>query len=200
MTKGTSSMGKWMDGYLEKLANVKEANIKGGGEDRAALMSQLGKLTARERIDKLLDKGSFEEIGSAVTDTRPSFDGKDRLSPSDGVVMGFGEVDGRSVMLYSIDYTVMSGAIGDQAVWKLADLVKMAGQNRMPIIGMIDSAGERISFKEGDVGFYGMSQFVRNLCLYSGVVPRITLLLGPCTGVMATVPVLSDFLIINENT
>ncbi|MBW1893217.1 MAG: hypothetical protein JRI91_05925 [Deltaproteobacteria bacterium] len=106
-------MGKWMDGHLKKLAKVQEANIKGGGEDRAALMSQLGKLTARERIDKLLDKGSFEEIGSVVTDTRPSFDGKDRPSPSDGVVMGFGEVDGRPVMLYSIDYTVMSGAIGE---------------------------------------------------------------------------------------
>lgn len=193
-------MGKWMNGYLEKLSKVKEANRSAGDDSRTALMHNLGKLTARERINKLLDDGSFEEIGSVVEDTRSPFDGKDRPSPSDGVIMGFGEVDGRSVMLYSMDFTVMSGAIGDQAVWKLADLVKMAGQNKMPIIGIIDSAGERLSCKEGDVGFYGMSQFIRTMCLYSGVVPRVALLLGPCTGVMATVPVLSDFLIMNKNT
>jgi len=193
-------MGHWMNGYLETLATVKERNRHSGGDGRADHMRRLGKLTARERVNRLLDRGSFEEIGSVVEDTRPPFDGKPRPSPSDGVVMGFGEVDGRPVMVYSTDFAVMSGSIGDQAVWKLADLVKMAGQNRMPIIGMIDSAGQRLSFKGGDVGFYGMSQLVRTMCLYSGVVPRITLLLGPCTGLLSTIPVLSDFLIINRHT
>jgi acetyl-CoA carboxylase carboxyltransferase component len=103
-------------------------------------------------------------------------------------------------MIYSLDFTVMSGSIGDQGVWKIAELVQMAGQEQMPIIGMFDSAGSRISFKNGFVGLHGMGRLVRNYCLYSGVIPRIALLLGPCTGPMAQVPVLSDFLIINRNT
>jgi len=193
-------MGKWMDSYLDKLAKVRQENLEGGGKDRPELQHRLGKLTARERIDRLADPGTFEEIGSVVSDMRPSYDGKTRPSPSDGVIMGLAKVKARPVMLFSIDFTVMSGSIGDQTAWKLADLTKMAGQMRMPIIGMIDSAGERLSLKGGDVGLNGMSQLLRNYCLYSGVVPRITLLLGPCTGVMSVLPVLSDFLIINGNT
>jgi len=103
-------------------------------------------------------------------------------------------------MVYSMDFTVMSGSIGDQGVWKIAELVQMAGQEQMPIIGMFDSAGSRISFKNGFVGLHGMARLVRNYCLYSGVIPQISLLLGPCTGPLAQVPVLSDFLIINRNT
>ncbi|MCP4664808.1 MAG: propionyl-CoA carboxylase, partial [Deltaproteobacteria bacterium] len=90
--------------------------------------------------------------------------------------------------------------IGDQGIWKMAELVQMAGQERMPIIGMFDSAGSRIGFKDGFVGLNGLGQLVRNYCLYSGVIPQIALLLGPCTGPLAQVPVLSDFLIMNEHT
>ena len=94
----------------------------------------------------------------------------------------------------------MSGSLGDQAVWKLNDLTKMAGQMGIPLIGLIDSAGERLSFKGGDSGLNGLGELLRNTCLYSGVIPRITLLLGPCTGAMAAWPVLSDFLIMNRKT
>lgn len=193
-------MGKWMNGYLDKLANLRQQNLEGGGAERMALMQRLNKLSARERIEHLVDRGSFEEIGSVVTDSRVPFDGVTRPSPSDGIVMGMAMVNNRPVALYSMDFTVMSGAIGDQAAWKLADLTKMAGQMQTPIIGLIDSAGERLSFEGGNSGFNGLSQFIRNYCLYSGVIPRIALLLGPCTGLMATLAVLSDFMIINQNS
>jgi acetyl-CoA carboxylase carboxyltransferase component len=193
-------MGKWMNGYLEKLELKRLENINAGGQERINQQHALGKLTARERIDRLVDPGSFDEIGSLTRDNRPPRDGNVRPSPGDGIIMGFGKVTGRPVMLFSVDFTVMSGAIGDQAAWKLADLVKIAGQRRMPIIGMMDSAGERLGIRNGCSGLNGLSRFIRNYCLYSGVVPRIMLLLGPCTGLQASIPALADFLIINENT
>jgi acetyl-CoA carboxylase carboxyltransferase component len=192
-------MGQWMNGYLDRLSAVRQQNLDGGGQERIDLMHRLGKLTARERIARLVDSGSFEEFGSIVTDTRPSFDGKDRPSPSDGVIMGFASINQRPVVLYATDFTVMSGSLGDQAAWKLADLVKIAGQMQVPVIGMIDSAGLRLSFKGGDCGLNGISQLIRNYSLYSGVIPKISLLLGPCTGLLSTIAVMSDFLIINEN-
>jgi len=191
-------MGKWMDSYLEKLSRLRRENLESGGKDRAGAQQGLGKLTARERIDLLADPGSFEEFGSAVRDIRPPYDGKSRPSPGDGIVMGLARVGGRQVMLCSMDYMVMSGSLGDQAAWKLADITKMAGQLRVPLVGIIDSAGERLSIKEGNVGFNGLAHLLKNSCQYSGVIPRITLLLGPCTGLLAYLPVLSDFLIMNR--
>jgi acetyl-CoA carboxylase carboxyltransferase component len=193
-------MGKWMDGYLDKLSQVRRQNLDGGGTERIARVHQLDKLTARERIERLVDPDTFEEIGSIVTDSCPSDDGILRPSPSDGIVMGTGKINKRLVALYSMDFTVMSGSLGDQAAWKLADLTTMAGQMQIPIVGMLDSAGARLSFKGGNSGFNGFNQFIRNYCLNSGVIPRIALVLGPCTGLMATIPVLSDFLIINQNS
>jgi len=114
--------------------------------------------------------------------------------------MGLARVKGRQVTVYSLDFTVMSGAIGDQGVWKIAELIRMAGQSQVPIIGIFDSAGSRLDFRNGFVGLHGMGSLVRDYCLYSGVIPRIALVLGPCTGPLAQVPVLSDFLIMNANT
>ncbi|MBU2644139.1 propionyl-CoA carboxylase [bacterium] len=193
-------MGQWMDGYLAKLENNRQESINAGGESRLKVQRDLGKLTARERIDHLLDPGSFDEVGSLVRDTRPPYDGKLRPTPAEGVVMGYGEVDGRPVMVFSMDFTVMSGSLGDQAAWKIAELVEMAGQRRMPVIGIMDSAGERLGIKNGQTGLNGLSRLIRAYCLYSGVIPRIMLLLGPCTGTMAALPVLADFLIMNEQT
>ncbi len=193
-------MGTWMDGYLERLEANRRENLSGGGQDRIDLQHSLGKLTARERIDKLVDAGSFDEIGSLVRDSRPPYDGQARPSPGEGVVMGFGKVKGRPVMLFSMDFTVMSGSLGDQAAWKLSDLVAMAGKRRLPLIGMIDSAGERLSLRDGNSGVNGLSRLLRNLSLYSGVTPRIMLLLGPCTGTTAMIPAMADFLIIQRET
>jgi len=193
-------MGEWMDSYLSRLVKNWEENQKGGGHDRIEIQHSLGKLTARERINLLVDRGSFEEFGSLVRDPYRGAVTMPKLSPSDGVVMGLARVNGRQVMVYATDFTVMSGSIGDQGVWKIAELVQMAGQEQLPLIGLIDSAGSRLSFKQGSVGLFGMGQLVRNYCLYSGVIPQITLLLGPCTGPMAQIPALSDFLIMNQKT
>ena len=193
-------MGQWMNGYLERLYENRRENVEGGGKERIKVQHGQGKLTARERIERLADPGSFEEIGSRVREFRVGLAGKESPSPSDGVVMGTAKVNGGTVMIYALDFTIMSGSLGDQGVWKIAELVQMAGQEQVPIIGLFDSAGSRISFKNGFVGLHGMGRLVRNYCLYSGVIPRIALLLGPCTGPLAQVPVLSDFLIMNRNT
>ena len=193
-------MGKWMDGYLDKLAGVRKENLELGGKERLEIQHGLGKLTARERIDRLVDPGTFEELGSLVRDFRIVSGSEERPNAADGVVMGLAKVKERQVAVYSLDFTVMSGAIGDQGVWKIAELVQMAGQEQIPIIGIFDSAGSRISFKDGFIGLHGMGSLVRNYCLFSGVIPQIALILGPCTGPLAQVPVLSDFLIMNENT
>jgi methylmalonyl-CoA decarboxylase subunit alpha len=193
-------MGKWMDGYLERLNRVRLDNLAGGGAERLNVQKRLGKLTARERIDMLVDAGAFEEIGALVTDPRPPFDGRMRPSPSDGVVMGFGRVDGKMLALCAMDFSVMSGSLGSQAAWKLADWVETAGQKRMPVILMCDSAGLRIGIKSGDCGLAGLGRFIKTYSRYSGVIPRISLVLGPCMGLMAAVAGLSDFLIMTEDT
>ena len=183
---------------MDKLAALRRANLEGGGADRVGRISEMGKLGARQRIDQLADPGSFEELGSAVTDSRPPYDGVERPSPSDGIVMGLARIEGRPLAVYATDFTVMSGALGDQAAWKLADLVQMAGRMQIPIVGLVDSAGERLSFKNGDSGLSGLSTLIRNYCLYSGIIPRITLLLGPCTGTFANICTLSDFVVISR--
>ncbi len=165
-------MGKWMNGYLEKLAANRKENLEAGGEKRIKLQHKLGKLTARERIELLADPGSFEEIGSVVREFRMGLENEAKPSPSDGVIMGPARVNGKQVMAYALDFTVMSGSIGDQGIWKIAELVQMAGQARIPIIGIFDSAGSRISFKNGYVGLNGLGRLLRNYCLYSGVIPQ----------------------------
>ncbi len=193
-------MGKWMDGYVEKLEFRRFANDMGGGAERQETQRSLDELTARERIDALVDPGTFDELGAMTKDSRLALDGKDRPSPCDGVVIGSAMVNGRPVMLFSMDFTVMSGSLGDQAAWMMADAVKMAGTRRIPLVGILDSAGERLSIREGNSGLNGLGNLIRNMSLYSGVIPRIMLLLGPCTGTLASVPAMADFLIMNEET
>ena len=193
-------MGEWMDSYLKRLEKNWEENQIGGGKDRIEVQHGLGKLMARERIDRLVDPGSFEEFGSLVRDPYARFAKIPKPSPSDGVVMGMARIKNRPVMVYSLDFTVMSGSIGDQGVWKIAELVQMAGQEQMPIIGIIDSAGSRLTFKGGFVGLNGLGRLVRNYCIYSGVIPQISLILGPCVGPLAQVAALSDFLIMSQKT
>jgi acetyl-CoA carboxylase carboxyltransferase component len=193
-------MGEWIDGYIARMEALDEEGLRGGGEERIAVQHELGKLTARERIDKLVDSGSFKEFGSNVRDPSARFRPSQKPSPGDGVVMGIAEIDGRKIMVYSIDFTVMSGTIGDQGVWKIAELVQMAGQEQLPLFGIVDSAGSRVCFKNGSAGLNGLGQLIRNYCLYSGIIPQITMILGPCTGPMAQIASLSDILIMNEDT
>lgn len=193
-------MGEWMDGYLAKLETIRQESLAAGGQARIDVQHGLGKLTARERIERLADPGTFEEIGSLVREFQSIEDSDARPSPGDGLVMGLVKVNGRPAMVYSMDFTVMSGSFGDQGVWKIAELIEMAAQQQVPIIGIFDSAGSRVSIKNGFVGQHGIARVLKNYCQYSGVIPQISLVLGPCTGPMAKVPVLSDFLIMNEDT
>lgn len=193
-------MGKWMENYLQRLENIRRENLEAGGHERIRIQHSLGKLTARERIEKLLDPGSFQELGSLVREPSGLLDLAGRPTPGDGVVMGLGRVQGRQVMVYATDFTLLSGSIGDQGVWKMAELVQMAGQQRMPIIGILDSGGSRLGFRQGAAGLYGLGRLIRNYCLYSGVIPRLTLVLGPCIGPLAQVVALSDFTIMNRKT
>jgi len=195
-------MGEWMDGFITRLEAMREEIFEAGGPERVAVQHGLGKLTARERIERLADPGSFVEIGSRVRDVDPFRQPPEgeKPSPSDGVVMGLAKIDGRQVAVYSMDFTVMSGSLGNQGVWKIAELVEMAGQELLPLIGLIDSAGSRIDIEWGKVGLFGLGRLVRNYCLYSGIIPQIAVLLGPCTGPMAQIPALCDFLIANRKT
>jgi acetyl-CoA carboxylase carboxyltransferase component len=193
-------MGQWMNGFLEKLDDNLRENLSAGGSERVEVQKSLGKLTARERIEYLVDPGSFEELGSLVRDPRARLGELDKPSPADGVVMGTAEIEGRPITVYATDFTVMSGSLGEQGVWKMAELVEMAGQEQVPLIGIFDSVGSRISFTRGFFGLHGLARLVRNYCLYSGVIPQIALVLGPCAGPLAQIPVLSDFLIMNQNT
>lgn len=193
-------MGEWMDGYLAKLETIRQESLAAGGQARIDVQHGLGKLTARERIERLADPGTFEEIGSLVREFQSIGDSDARPSPGDGLIMGLVKVNGRPAMVYSMDFTVMSGSFGDQGVWKIAELIEMAAQQQVPIIGIFDSAGSRVSIKNGFVGQHGIARVLKNYCQYSGVIPQISLVLGPCTGPMAKVPVLSDFLIMNEDT
>ena len=127
-------MGKWMDGYLSKLEISRQEVIESGGKERIEVQHSLGKLTARERIERLVDPGTFQDMGTQVRDI--GFLGiSENKSPADGVLIGNGRINGRLVMVYSMDFTVMSGAVGDQGIWKIADLVQMAGQEQVPVIG-----------------------------------------------------------------
>jgi len=121
-------MGNGWTVILISLSRFAKRMREAGAKKRVELQHKLGKLTARERIDLLADPGTFEELGSVVREFNPPGDGEGRPSPADGVVMGLARVKGRQVTVYSLDFTVMSGAIGDQGVWKIAELIRMAGR------------------------------------------------------------------------
>ena len=163
-------MGQWMEGFVKKLEKVRQENLESGGSKRIETQHKMSKLTVRERLDSLLDPGSFRELGSVVRDVRPpTVRGEITLgSACDGVVMGLGRINGREVAVYGTDFTVMSGAIGDQGAWKIADLISMASDMRIPLIAIFDSAGERFSIKGGSVGFDGFARVLKNHSIHSG--------------------------------
>ncbi|MFH1350251.1 MAG: carboxyl transferase domain-containing protein [Pseudomonadota bacterium] len=195
-------MGQWMTKFLKDLEKIRQENANGGGPERIEIQHEMGKLTIRERIACLLDSGSFRELGSFVRDVSPATV-RGMVTPGsacDGVVMGLGKIAGREVGVYGTDYTVMAGSIGSQGAWKIADFISMIGKMQIPLIAMFDSAGERISIKDGGIGFDGFSRILRNHSLYSGIVPQIGLVLGPCTGLAAYAASLCNFLIMNGKT
>ena len=170
-------MGEWMNAYMQKLAAVRQQNLDGGGPEKIEKCRSLGKLSARGRIDLLMDSDTFEEIGSIVIDSSAPYDGNLRPSPSDGVVMGVGKINGRHACVYSFDFTVMSG--------ELANLNrKMQGKRHLQInsntdCGMsggpvIDETGHVIGVTVAKVIGLGQSlailtEHVRDLCAKAGI-------------------------------
>jgi acetyl-CoA carboxylase carboxyltransferase component len=181
---------------IKQLEEQRRLSKMGGGEARIAKIHEKGKLTARERIDELLDPASFHELLPFVTQRADLADNPQESLPGDGVVTGFGNINGRVVYIYAQDFTVQGGSLGEAQSQKICRIMDMAVQNGAPIIGLIDSGGARI--QEGVYSLKGYAEIFRRNALYSGIVPQISLILGPCAGGAAYSPALTDFIIMAE--
>jgi acetyl-CoA carboxylase carboxyltransferase component len=176
----------------EQLHERREAARLGGGEEKIAKQHERGKLTARERIDLLVDEGTFVELG---LHGRPHFAQRamDNVeAPADGVITGWGDVDGRSCCIAAYDFTVMAGSMGMTGELKVGRLREIALQKRMPFVWLLDSAGARIQEAAGSL-FAGSGQLFREEVEMSGVVPMVAAMMGPCAAGTAYIPALSDF-------
>ncbi len=169
----------------------------GGGSLRVDKQHAKGKRTARERLSALLDPDTFSEIGMFVTHRTSGFDMEKNHPLGDGVVTGFGKIDGRSVYVYAQDFTVLGGSLGEAHGKKIANLLDMATQNGVPLIGLNDSGGARIQEGVDALAAYG-DVFFRNVQA-SGVVPQLSVILGPCAGGAVYSPAITDFIFMVEN-
>jgi acetyl-CoA carboxylase carboxyltransferase component len=181
-----------MKGLVDDLHGRRERAKLGGGEEKIAKQHERGKLTARERIDLLVDPGTFVELGihGGPHFSQRAMEGKE--APADGVITGWGDVDGRRCAIAAYDFTVMAGSMGVTGEQKMARLREMALQKRMPLIWLLDSAGARIQEAAGSL-FAGSGHLFREEVTMSGVVPLIAAMLGPCAAGTAYIPGLSDF-------
>jgi len=176
---------------LELLQQQRAESEQGGGADRIATQHQKGKMTARERLEVLLDPGSFIELDRFVTHRATDFGLADQKILGDGVVTGWGRIDGRPVYVYSQDFTVFGGSLSEAHAEKICKVMDLAVQNGAPVVGLNDSGGARI--QEGVVSLGGYADiFLRNT-LASGVVPQISAILGPCAGGAVYSPAITDF-------
>jgi len=183
---------------LERLRLLREEALLGGGEKKLEEQHARGRLSARERLEILLDEGSFTEIDAFVLHRATDFGLEDQRILGDGVVTGFGTIDGRQVFVYSQDFTVFGGSLSEAHAEKICKVMDLAIQNGAPIIGISDSGGARI--QEGVVSLGGYADiFLRNT-LASGVVPQISLVMGPCAGGAVYSPAITDFVIMVEGT
>jgi len=185
---------KQLDHLLQRRA---EARL-GGGQDRIDKQHAAGRLTARERIDLLLDADSFEEFDMFKTHRCHDFGMEKSVFPGDGVVTGHGTIAGRLVYLYAQDFTVLGGSLSETMAEKICKIMDLAMKNGAPVIGLNDSGGARI--QEGIESLAGFSEiFLRNV-MASGVVPQISVILGPCAGGAVYSPALTDFVVMERNS
>ncbi|MCW9065685.1 MAG: acyl-CoA carboxylase subunit beta [Ignavibacteriaceae bacterium] len=183
---------------IDKLSKLKEEAKLGGGEARIKSQHEKGKLTARERIDLLVDEGSFEEIDIFVKHRATDFGLDKQHFPGDGVVTGFAKIDGRPIALFSQDFTVFGGSLSETHAEKIVKVMKMAMKAGIPVIGLNDSGGARI--QEGVVSLGGYADIFLLNTLASGVVPQISVILGPCAGGAVYSPAITDFIFMVKNT
>ncbi|MDX1622517.1 MAG: acyl-CoA carboxylase subunit beta [Gemmatimonadota bacterium] len=183
---------------LEELRERQERARQGGGPDRIEAQHEKGKLTARERLDLLLDPESFVELDMFVTHRAREFGLEERKIPGDGVVTGHGTIDGRTVCVFSQDFTVFGGSLSEAHAEKICKVIDLATKVGAPVIGLNDSGGARI--QEGVASLGGYAEiFLRNT-LASGVVPQISAILGPCAGGAVYSPAITDFVCLVEGT
>ena len=180
---------------IKRLASMKKSAESGGGQERIEAQHSKGKLTARERISLLLDEGSFVELDKYITHrsddtTLPKFYG-------DGAVTGFGTINGRQVFIFSFDFTVLGGSLGEMTSKKIAKAMDHAMKVGCPIIGIIDSGGARI--QEGVMSLDGYGEIFLHNTMASGVIPQITASIGPCAGGAVYSPAMTDFVVMVEN-
>lgn len=180
------------------LSDLREKSQLGGGKDRIAAQHKKGKLTARERIHFLLDEGSFEEIGAFVAHRSRDFGMEQQQFPGDGVVTGYGTIDGRLVYVFSQDFTVFGGSLSETHAEKIVKIMDLAMKNGAPLIGLNDSGGARI--QEGVVSLGGYADIFYRNTLASGVIPQISAIMGPCAGGAVYSPAITDFIYMVENT
>ncbi len=187
-----------IDPKILELRQKSEEARQGGGAKRIEQQHARGKLTARERIDLLLDEGSFQEIGMFVTSPATALGLDKEKYYGDGVITGYGTIKGRLVYIFSQDFTVFGGSLGEAHAQKIVRLLDMAMKNGAPVIGLNDSGGARI--QEGVVSLGGYADiFLRNT-LASGVVPQISAIMGPCAGGAVYSPALTDFIVMVKDT
>jgi propionyl-CoA carboxylase beta chain len=176
---------------------IEEAKL-GGGEKRIEAQHKKGKLTARERLELLFDKGSFQEMGMLVQHRSTNFGLDKQKFLGDGVVTGFGKVEGRLVYAFSQDFTVLGGSLAEAHAEKICKIMDLAMKNGAPVIGLNDSGGARI--QEGVVSLGGYADIFYRNTLASGVIPQLSAIMGPCAGGAVYSPALTDFILMVENT
>ncbi len=189
-------MGKRMNEAIQKYLDIQEKNQQGGGQKQIDRQHDRGKLLARERIDILIDPGTFNELGSCVNTTGIRIDGRYTDAPCDGLVLGTAEVHGRLVMVQASDFTVLGGSTGIQTMTKTALAIQLAAQWGIPIVHLMDSSGGRLGYRQ--IPMAGFDWHFRIQSQYSGVVPQITVLMGPCIAGGAYLPTLCDFLFMSR--
>src|ERR1700722_2432790 len=183
---------------IDRMQEMSRLAEFGGGAERLAKQKQNGRLTARERIDALLDRGSFIELDKFKTHRITDFEMADKKIPGDGVVTGFGTIDGRQVCVFSHDFTVFGGSLSGAFAEKVCKVMDLAMKTGCPVIGLNDSGGARI--QEGVVSLAGYADiFLRNV-MASGVVPQISCIMGPCAGGAVYSPAMTDFIVMVRDT
>jgi len=187
-----------MKDILDKLEQRRAEAHMGGGEARIAAQHKRGKLTARERVELLLDKGSFEEFDMFVEHRSSEFGMEKTKVPGDGVVTGWGTVNGRVVYLFAKDFTVFGGSLSEAHATKITKVQDMAMKARAPIIGLYDSGGARI--QEGVASLAGYADVFKRNVIASGVIPQISVIMGPCAGGDVYSPAMTDFVFMVKDT
>ena len=192
MDKNKPEQPKLTPNNVQRLQDMRVASKRGGGEKRIQRQHDKGKLTARERLDVLLDTNSFHEIDAFVTHRSSSFGLEDQIVLGDGVVTGSGTINGRPVYVYSQDFTVFGGSLSETHAEKICKILDLALKNGYPVIGLNDSGGARIQEGVSSLGGYA-EVFWRN-SMASGVIPQISAIMGPCAGGAVYSPALTDFI------